>query len=55
MIENLKIIKTQLENEQVSNQAAKSTKKNVSVPKQNNIKQKNKTKNVTNVESGLII
>lgn len=55
MIESLKIIKTQLENEQVNNQAAKNTKKNVSVTKQNNIKQKNKAKNVTNVESGLVI
>lgn len=55
MIEDLKIIKAHLENEQVSNQATKNTKKNVSIPKQNNIKQKNKAKNITNLESGLII
>lgn len=57
MIDNLKIIKVQLENEQlVNSQIAKNIKNNVSaVPKQNiqnNIKQKNKAKNVTNSESG---
>lgn len=53
MIEDLKIIKAQLENEQlVNNQVAKNNKKNVSVSKQNNVKQKNKTKSVPNSESG---
>lgn len=54
MIENLKIIKAHLENEQVCSQAAKNIKKNVSIPKQNNVKQKTKTKNVTNLETGLV-
>lgn len=53
MIENLKIIKAQLENEQiVSSQISKTTKNNVSAPKQNNIKQKNKVKSVSNFEPG---
>jgi hypothetical protein len=53
MIENLKIIKAHLENEQtVINQGTKNIKKNVSVSKQNNSKQKNKAK-VSNSESGL--
>lgn len=55
MIENLKIIKAHLENELVNNQATKTNKKNVSTPKQNNIKPKNKTKNVPNLEPGLVI
>ncbi|XP_025425853.1 enhancer of mRNA-decapping protein 3 isoform X2 [Sipha flava] len=51
MIENLKIIKAHLENEQtVINQGTKNIKKNVSVSKQNNSKQKNKAK-VSNSES----
>lgn len=54
MIENLKIIKAHLENEQVvSNQVTKNTKKNVSVSKQNNTKQKNKAKAVSVSEPGL--
>jgi len=54
MIENLKIIKAQLENEQVvlSSPVTKNNKKNVPIPKQNNIKQKNKAKNVPNSEPG---
>jgi len=54
MIENLKIIKSQLENEPVINnsQVAKNNKKSVSVPKQNNTKQKNKAKTVSNSEPG---
>lgn len=53
MIENLKIIKAQLENEQIVNsQIPKNTKNNISTSKQNNIKQKNKVKNVSNFESG---
>lgn len=52
MIENLKIIKVQVENEQVlNNQGTKNSKKNVSVPKQNNVKQKNKAKTVSNPET----
>lgn len=52
MIEKLKIIKGQVENEQVvNNQVTKNNKKNVSVPKPNNIKQKNKVKNIPNPES----
>lgn len=54
MIENLKIIKAHLENEQtVTNQVTKNVKKNVSASKQINSKQKNKTKVVSNSESGL--
>lgn len=53
MIEDLKIIKAQLENEQlVNNQVSKNNKKNVSVSKQNNVKQKNKTKSILNSEAG---
>jgi len=54
MIENLKIIKAQLENEPVINnsQVAKNIKKSVPVPKPNNVKQKNKTKIASNSESG---
>lgn len=53
MIENLKIIKSQLENEQVVDiQTAKINKKNVPVSKHNNIKQKNKSKTNSNSESG---
>lgn len=56
MIENLKIIKAKLENEQnVSNQVTKNIKKNGSVSKQNNSKQKNKAKAVSNSELGLCI
>lgn len=51
MIEDLKIIKAQLENEQAGNsQVTKTNKKNVSVSKQ-----KNKAKSVSNSESGLYI
>lgn len=49
MIEDLKIIKAQLENEQAVNyQVTKNNKKNVSASKQ-----KNKAKSVSNSESGL--
>ncbi|KAL4091949.1 hypothetical protein QTP88_026548 [Uroleucon formosanum] len=52
MIENLKIIKAQLEIEPVNNnsQVAKNIKKSVPVPKPNNVKQKNKAKNASNSE-----
>lgn len=53
MINNLKIIKAQLENEQVAgNQTPKTNKKNVQASKQNNGKQKNKTRNVSTSETG---
>lgn len=53
MIKNLKIIKAQFENEQVvGNQVAKNNKKNVAIPKQINVKQKNKPKVVSNSEPG---
>lgn len=57
MIENLKIIKAQLENEPVINnsQVAKNIKKSVPVPKPNNVKQKNKTKIASNSEPGWYI
>lgn len=57
MIENLKIIKAQLENEPVINnsQVAKNIKKSVPVPKPNNVKQKNKAKNAPNSEPGWYI
>jgi len=57
MIENLKIIKAQLENEPVINnsQVSKNIKKNAPVPKPNIIKQKNKAKNVSNSEPGWYI
>jgi len=53
MIENLKIIKAQLENEPVINNSpvTKNNKKSVSVPKTNN-KQKNKAKNTSISEPG---
>jgi hypothetical protein len=57
MIENLKIIKAQLENEPVVNnsQVSKNNKKSVSVPKTNNVKQKNKAKNASISEPGWYI
>lgn len=57
MIENLKIIKAQLEIEPVNNnsQVAKNIKKSVPVPKPNNVKQKNKAKNASNSEPGWYI
>jgi len=58
MIENLKIIKAQLENEPIinSSQVTKNIKKNnVPVPKPNNVKQKNKAKSAPNSEPGWYI